>query len=344
MARNSSSSAFIDEAEITVIGGGGGAGAVSFLRERARPDGGPDGGNGGGGGAVIARANRAVNTLLAYRYQKRIAAANGKRGGSNNKHGGAGGDKIIDVPPGTRIVDSDMSCLHADLTRHGEQIVLAHGGAGGLGNSHFKSSTNRAPRTATPGGAGETRSFRLELKLMADIGLLGLPNAGKSTFLRALTTANAKTGDYPFTTLKPQLGILSLVDTPHTQVTIADIPGLVAGAARGAGLGNRFLRHLARVDLLCHIADIASETLDADCRGIDDELRQAADESLPSKPRWLILNKSDLLTADETRQRQEAMRRRFPVFARVFALSALTGAGAVAVARAMLDRYEPRAR
>lgn len=319
-------SAFIDEVEINVTGGNGGHGIVSFLRERARPRGGPNGGNGGSGGSVLAQATRANNTLLAFRHRRLIRAVNGDNGGSGNCSGANGDDVVLPVPVGTRITDVDSGVLHADLPAAGDSVILATGGRGGRGNAHFKSSVNRAPRSATRGEEGESRWFRLELQLVADIGLLGLPNAGKSTFLRAISAAKPKVASYPFTTLQPQLGWVELERGGETMV-VADIPGIIRGAAAGAGLGNRFLRHISRTTLLCQIADIASDTLSADCRDIDSELRRAGDSGLSQKPRWLLLNKADLLPAEEAERRVAALRADFPVFECVLLLSALTGAG-----------------
>ena len=319
-------SAFIDEVEIEVTGGGGGHGIVSFLRERARPHGGPNGGNGGCGGNVVAQATRGVNTLLAFRQQRIVRAANGGSGGSGNCSGANGEDTVLPVPLGTRVIDAPSGALHADLAADGDTAVLAAGGRGGYGNAHFKSSVNRAPRTATRGEAGEARCFRLELQLVADVGLLGLPNAGKSTFLRAISAAKPKIAAYPFTTLQPQLGWAEL-ERGGAAMVVADIPGIIRGAAEGAGLGNRFLRHVARTALLCQIADIASDTLAADCRDIDGELRRAANSELIRKPRWLLLNKADLLPAEEAARRARELRALFPVYERVLVCSALSGAG-----------------
>ena len=337
-------SAFIDEVEITVAGGCGGGGIVSFLREKSRPDGGPNGGDGGAGGSVQAVATRAVNTLLEFKYRRRVAAANGGRGMGKSRHGKNGADTVIQVPLGTRITDSATGFLHADLTCEGQTALLASGGAGGLGNEHFKTSTNRAPRTATAGQAGEVRQFTLALALLADVGLLGAPNAGKSTFLRALTDAHAKTGDYPFTTTQPQLGVITPAavaadDADADAITIADIPGLVRGASSGAGLGNRFLRHLARTALLCHVVDISQPDAVETCRMINCELAKTADAALAKKPQWLILNKTDLISPAAVVDCKNVMQKNFPFFERVFAVSAFRADGTQAVAQALVARH-----
>lgn len=330
-------SAFVDEVEINVAGGRGGNGIVSFLRERARPFGGPNGGNGGRGGSVVLAADTAVNTLLAFRYKRNIRAVSGAHGGGSGCNGGGGEDTTLPVPLGTRVIDAASGFLHADLTRAGETAVLAAGGRGGYGNAHFKSSTNRAPRTATKGEAGEERCFRLELKVVADIGLLGLPNAGKSTFLRAVSAARPKVAAYPFTTLEPTLGWVEL-ERGGDALIIADIPGIIRGAAAGAGLGNRFLRHLARTSLLCQVADAASDTLLDDCRDIEGELQRAEDATLIEKPRWLLLNKIDLLPAARQRSLVAELRAALPRFECILPLSALTGAGVRECVRQLLRR------
>ena len=254
---------FIDETAITVTGGGGGNGIVSFLRERGRPWGGPNGGDGGGGGDVYITADGRIKTLLELGRRRRIAAGRGRHGQGSDCCGAAGKDAALFAPIGTRICDLDTGQLHADLVRDGEKVLLARGGRGGLGNSRFKSSTNRAPRRATEGEAGEERRFSLELRILADVGLFGMPNAGKSSLLRALSAAKPKVAPYPFTTLSPQLGV---IDSGNgASVTVADVPGLIGGAAQGAGLGNRFLRHLARTALLCQVVDISVCDPAADC-------------------------------------------------------------------------------
>lgn len=291
---------FIDEARIEVMAGKGGNGAASFRREKFVPRGGPDGGDGGRGGSVIAVADENVNTLVEYRFVKKYLAKNGEKGHGADRYGKSADDIELKMPVGTLIVDADTGEQVADLTHHGQRVCLARGGKGGLGNIHFKSSTNRAPRQFTPGEEGEQRRLNLELKVLADVGLLGMPNAGKSTFIRTVSAARPKVADYPFTTLHPNLGVVR-IDDSHSFV-IADIPGLIEGAADGAGLGHRFLKHLSRTGLLLHIVDIAPLNPDTDpvreAKAIIQELRQY-DETLYQKPRWLVLNKVDMLPEEE---------------------------------------------
>ena len=318
---------FVDEVTIVVTGGCGGNGVVSFLRERARPKGGPNGGNGGRGGSVIMCASRSLSTLQSFIYQRNISAMNGGRGMGKNKHGKDGANTCLQVPVGTRIIDADTQCLHADLSRDEQQTVLVEGGRGGLGNTHFKSSTNRVPRQSVKGEVGMARRFCLQLILLADISLIGMPNAGKSTLLSAISNASAKTGDYPFTTLQPQLGVVSSTSGDE-EVVVVDIPGLIKGAASGAGLGNRFLRHLSRTTILCQVVDAASSSLYEDCHTIDEELRCASKtQNLPltHKRRWLAMNKIDQLSDSERQDRMAGVRRRFPFFECVFMVSALSG-------------------
>lgn len=298
---------FIDEARIEVVAGKGGNGAASFRREKFVPFGGPDGGDGGRGGSIYAVADENVNTLVEYRFVKRYQAENGERGRGADCYGKGGDDIELKVPVGTVIVDHHTKELVADFTHHGQRVVLAKGGKGGLGNIHFKSSTNRAPRQCTPGEAGEERLLRLELKVLADVGLLGMPNAGKSTFIRSVSAAKPKVADYPFTTLHPNLGVVRMDDT--SSFVIADIPGLIEGAAEGAGLGHRFLKHLQRTGLLLHLVDVAPFDSEVDpvqeAHAIIDELRKY-DEELYNKPRWLVLNKLDMLPEDEREERVAA--------------------------------------
>src|SRR6267142_969441 len=271
---------FIDEAKIEVHAGKGGDGAASFRRERSVPRGGPDGGDGGRGGSVWARADRNVNTLIDYRFARIHRAQNGGKGGGADCNGRAGSDIELRMPVGTVIRDAASGALVADLARDGERALLARGGQGGLGNLHFKSSVNRAPRQFTRGERGEDRDLALELRVLADVGLLGLPNAGKSTFIRAVSSARPKVADYPFTTLNPSLGVVRVGDA--SSFVIADIPGLIEGAAEGAGLGHQFLRHLQRTRLLLHLIDIApfDENADPanDARAIVEELRKYDDD------------------------------------------------------------------
>ena len=327
---------FVDETTIAVAGGGGGAGIVSFLRERGRPFGGPNGGDGGGGGSVYVVADRRVKTLLLLGRRRRVVAQNGGRGGGNNKHGGRGDDVILRAPVGTRVCDADTGGLHADLRRHRQKFILAEGGRGGMGNSRFKTSTNRAPRQSTEGESGEERRFHLELRLLADVGLVGLPNAGKSSLLRAMSAAKPKVAAYPFTTLTPQLGVVAADN--GDSITVADVPGLIRGAADGAGLGNRFLRHLARTAMLCQVVDMSADDPAADCLEVQRELEKCK-LPLAQKPRWLALNKADLLSASAREQCEKTMRRRFPDFIQTKTLSAQTGAGVGEFANRLLQHY-----
>ena len=291
---------FIDEAKIEVIAGNGGNGAVSFRREKYIPMGGPDGGDGGRGGSVYAVADENINTLIEYRFVKKYRANNGEKGHGSDRYGKGADDIELKMPIGTQIKDADTGEILGDLTTHGQKICLAKGGKGGLGNIHFKSSVNRSPKQATPGEEGEQRSLFLELKVLADVGLLGMPNAGKSTLIRAVSAARPKVADYPFTTLHPNLGVVRLDD--NNSFVMADIPGLIEGAAEGAGLGHRFLKHLSRTGLLLHLVDMApfDENTDpaTEYLAILDELRRY-DEALYNKPRWLVLNKIDMLPENE---------------------------------------------
>lgn len=333
---------FIDEARIEVIAGKGGNGAASFRREKFVPFGGPDGGDGGRGGSVYAVADENINTLVEYRFVKQYQAKHGEKGHGADCYGKGGDDIELHMPVGTIITDNDTKERIVDLTHHGQRVVLARGGKGGLGNLHFKSSTNRAPRQFTCGEEGERRSLSLELRVLADVGLLGMPNAGKSTLIRSVSAARPKVADYPFTTLHPNLGVVR-VDNMRSFV-MADIPGLIEGAAQGAGLGHRFLKHLSRTGLLLHVVDIAPFDPEVDpvneARALVDELR-LYDEALHNKPRWLVLNKVDMLPPDEQEERVQQFlaaygwtnskpddRYHFDVDApRVFVLSALTGDG-----------------
>ncbi|WP_287598873.1 GTPase ObgE [Thermomonas sp.] len=299
----------VDEAEITVTAGNGGNGCIGFRREKFIPLGGPDGGDGGAGGDVWLQADENLNTLVDFRHQTRFKAQRGENGMGSQRYGKAGEDTVITVPIGTVIHNVDTDEVIGDLTEHGQRLLVAKGGHGGLGNMHFKSSVNRSPRKATPGGEGESRALRLELKLLADVGLLGFPNAGKSTFIRAVSAATPKVADYPFTTLYPNLGVVS-VETGRSFV-IADIPGLIEGAADGAGLGSLFLRHVQRTRLLLHLVDIAPMDYEGSAvspveqvRAIEHELRKY-DPGMLEKPRWLVLNKADLMFEDEAREAAE---------------------------------------
>ncbi|MDQ5920731.1 MAG: GTPase, partial [Pseudomonadota bacterium] len=291
---------FIDEVKIEVIAGNGGNGSASFRREKFIERGGPDGGDGGRGGSIIMTANENINTLVDYRFVKKYTAKNGEIGRGADCYGHKGEDIYLKVPVGTTVIDDELDIVIADLDTHGAQIVVAKGGKGGLGNLHFKSSTNRAPRQTTAGEDGEHKILRLELKVLADVGLLGLPNAGKSTFIRAVSKATPKVADYPFTTLHPNLGVVRI---DHEQsFVIADIPGLIEGASEGIGLGFKFLRHLQRTKVLLHVVDIFSqgdvEEAVKNSVAITQELKKYA-EALYNKPRYLVINKIDLIASDE---------------------------------------------
>ena len=332
--RNETEMRFLDEAKIFIRSGDGGAGAVSFRREKFIEFGGPDGGDGGRGGDVVAECVGNLNTLIDYRYRQHFRAAGGKGGAGRQRTGAKGADLVLRVPPGTQILDEDKETVLADLTEPGQRVVLAKGGDGGFGNLHFKSSTNQAPRRATPGWPGEERWIWLRLKLIADAGLIGLPNAGKSTFLAAVSRARPKIADYPFTTLTPNLGVVSL---GGTEFVLADIPGLIEGAHAGAGLGDRFLGHVERCRVLLHLVDGAGEADVAEAyRVVRDEL-EAYGADLAGKPEVLALNKIDALDAETAAEKRTALARAAgrPV-AEVFMLSGATGAGVPAVLAALL--------
>lgn len=319
---------FIDEARIQVHAGHGGDGVASFRREKYVPRGGPDGGDGGRGGSVWAVADRNLNTLIDYRYARIHRATHGGKGMGSDCNGRAGRDVELRMPIGTLIRDAASGDLIGDLTAAGERVLLAKGGAGGLGNIHFKSSVNRAPRQFTRGQPGEQRELALELRVLADVGLLGLPNAGKSTFLRAVSAARPKVAEYPFTTLNPSLGVVRLGH--DASFVIADIPGLIRGAAEGAGLGHQFLRHLARTRLLLHLVDIAPQAPDTDpvqdVRALVLELKKY-DPTLYRKARWLVFNKTDLLDDRAADERIRAVLRKLRWKGPWFKVSALTGEG-----------------
>ena len=319
---------FIDEAKIEVHAGNGGNGAATFRREKYVPRGGPDGGDGGRGGSVWARADRNVNTLVDYRFARIHRAEHGGRGMGADCDGRGGEDLELRMPVGTVIRDEQSGELVADLAKDGQRALLARGGAGGLGNLHFKSSVNRAPRQFTRGEPGESRNLVLELRVLADVGLLGLPNAGKSSFIRAVSSARPKVADYPFTTLNPSLGVARAGDASFV---LADIPGLIEGASEGAGLGHQFLRHLARTRLLLHIADLSSESLAKDVRVIAAELRNYG-QGLERKPRWLVFNKADAVHDADARVQKAltTLRWKQPWFK----VSALSGEGCGAVLKA----------
>lgn len=318
---------FIDEAKIEVIAGDGGNGVASFCREKFRPFGGPDGGDGGKGGTIWAVADRNINTLVDYRFSKLHKARNGENGRGADCYGKGADDITLRMPVGTLIIDHNNGEIIADLTEHGQVVQLAKGGEGGWGNIHFKSSTNRAPRQRTDGKEGERRELRLELKVLADVGLLGMPNAGKSTFITAVSNARPKIADYPFTTLHPNLGVVRV--SHEKSFVIADIPGLIEGAAEGAGLGIQFLRHLQRTRLLLHIVDFAPfDNVDPvkEAKAIVKELKKY-DQSLFDKPRWLVLNKLDVVPEEERQKRVKDFIKRFGWKGPVFEISALTRVG-----------------
>jgi GTP-binding protein len=319
---------FIDEAKIEVVAGKGGNGVASFCREKFRPFGGPDGGDGGKGGSIYAVADRNINTLVDYRYAKLFKAKNGENGRGSDCYGKGADDIVLRMPVGTLIIDQSDGEVIADLTEHEQQVLLAEGGEGGWGNIHFKSSTNRAPRQKTDGKEGQRRELRLELKVLADVGLLGMPNAGKSTFITAVSNARPKIADYPFTTLHPNLGVVRV--SHEKSFVIADIPGLIEGAAEGAGLGHQFLRHLQRTRLLLHIVDLAPFNEETDpvkeAKAIVKELKKY-DESLYEKPRWLVLNKLDVVPEEERKKRVKDFVKRFGWKGPVHEISALTREG-----------------
>jgi GTP-binding protein len=320
---------FIDEARIEVHAGNGGDGSAAFRREKFIPRGGPAGGDGGRGGSVWAVADRNLNTLVEYRFARIHRAGHGEHGRKKDQYGAAGADIDLPMPVGTLIRDAEDGSLIADLAKDGARTLLARGGKGGLGNIHFKSSINRAPRQFTRGEPGENRRLELELRVLADVGLLGLPNAGKSSFVRAVSAARPKVADYPFTTLDPSLGVVRIAH--NASFVVADIPGLIEGAAEGAGLGHQFLRHLARTRLLLHVVDLAPPDPDNDpareARALANELKKY-DAALARKPRWLVFNKADMLeTADRAAQKAGGIVRTLRWKGPWFVISALTGAG-----------------
>ncbi|MGE3145028.1 MAG: GTPase ObgE [Pseudorhodoplanes sp.] len=333
---------FLDEAKIYIQSGAGGNGCVSFRREKFIEFGGPNGGDGGRGGDVIAQAVEGLNTLIDYRYQQHFKAKRGGNGMGKDRHGANGADAVLKVPAGTQIYEEDGETLLADLEKAGDAAVLARGGNGGFGNAHFKTSTNRAPRHANPGQPGEERTIRLRLKLIADAGLVGLPNAGKSTFLAAVSAAKPKIADYPFTTLHPQLGV---VGVDGREFVLADIPGLIEGAHEGAGLGDRFLGHVERCRVLLHLVDGTAGNVAAAYKTIRGEI-EAYGHGLSGKPEILALSKADALTPEEIESKVEALKRaagRIPLV-----LSAHSRQGVPEALRALRDivdaareRHEP---
>jgi GTPase len=332
---------YIDEAIIHVIAGKGGNGVAAFRREKYIPKGGPSGGDGGRGGSIYAVADRNINTLVDYRFARIHRAKNGENGQGSDRYGKSAEDIVLRMPVGTVVTNETTGELVADLAQHDQKILLAKGGTGGLGNLHFKSSTNRTPRQFTLGEPGEEVDLKLELKVLADVGLLGMPNAGKSTLIRAVSAARPKVADYPFTTMHPALGVVR-VDQNRSFV-MADIPGLIEGAAEGAGLGHRFLKHLARTRLLLHVIDIAplDEAVDPvhEARAILEELRKY-DEALYRKPRWLVLNKVDLLPENEREKTCRKFIRNLGWKDKNFAISAMTGDGCKELTYAIMEFLE----
>ncbi len=333
---------FVDEARIEVQGGKGGNGAASFRREKFIPKGGPDGGDGGRGGSVWAVADRNINTLVDYQYTRKYFAPNGENGRGADCYGAGGKDIVLRMPVGTVIRDTDTGEVIADLNHHGVKALLAQGGKGGLGNLHFKSSVNRAPKQFTPGEPGQYRSLELELKVLADVGLLGHPNAGKSTFITAVSNARPKIADYPFTTLHPHLGVVRV--GPEQSFVIADVPGLIEGAAEGAGLGHLFLRHLSRTKVLLHVIDAAPLDEEADpvaqAKALAEELEKY-DPALAAKPRWIVLNKMDLVREEEREALISHWREAFAKEGEpVFAISAAARQGVEALVKALAQKID----
>jgi len=334
---------FVDEATIKVESGQGGRGIVSFRREKYIPFGGPDGGDGGDGGSVYLRASDGLNTLADFRMTRFYKAKNGQAGQGKEKTGRGGDDLYIDVPVGTTVRDLDTEETLGDLTEAGQELLVARGGFHGLGNTRFKSSVNRAPRQSTLGTPAERRELLLELKVLADVGLLGMPNAGKSTFIRAVSEAKPKVANYPFTTLIPNLGVVSVV--PHRSFVVADIPGVIEGAAEGAGLGIRFLKHISRTGLLLHFLDVmpydGSDPVDS-IKVIEKELENFSDK-LINKERWLVINKTDLLPEDEREQRCKEIVQALDWQGPIFEISAMNKEGTRELCFAIVDHLEAQA-
>jgi GTP-binding protein len=331
---------FVDETAISVQAGKGGNGCLSFRREKYVARGGPDGGDGGDGGSVYLEADGALNTLVDYRYVRHYAAENGEQGRGRNCTGRSGDNLVLKVPVGTTVLDEDSGEVLGDLSDEGQQLLVARGGFHGLGNTRFKSSTNRAPRQTSPGTEGERRSLRLELKVLADVGLLGLPNAGKSTLIRAVSSAKPKVADYPFTTLVPNLGVVKV--QAHRSFVVADIPGLIEGASEGAGLGIRFLKHLTRNRILLHLVDVCpihgSNPAD-DALAITREL-ESFSPALASLERWLVLNKTDLLDEDALAAVRQALVQALDWEGPVYEVSALSGQGTEQLCQHIMVRLE----
>ena len=333
---------FVDEARITVQAGKGGNGCMSFRREKFIPKGGPDGGDGGDGGSVYLQASESINTLIDFRYTRHYQAENGKAGSSRNCTGYKGSDLVLNVPVGTTAIDEDTGETLGDLTEAGQRLMLARGGFHGLGNTRYKSSTNQAPTQTKPGQPGESRNIKLELKVLADVGLLGMPNAGKSTFIRAVSAAKPKVADYPFTTLVPNLGVVKVED--HRSFVVADIPGLIPGASDGAGLGTRFLKHLVRTHLLLHLVDMApyDGSDPAECvQAIADELEQFS-PGLAQRDRWLVLNKLDLIPEDEREARCQDVIDRLQWQGPVYKIAAINREGTFPLCGDIMEYIEQR--
>jgi GTP-binding protein len=332
---------FVDEATIRVRAGDGGSGSSSFRREKYIPRGGPDGGDGGRGGDIVMIGYEGVNTLADFRMTRKYQAENGEGGSKRNRTGKSGDTLEVLVPCGTRIIENDTGELIGDITTHGERLVVAYGGKGGLGNVHFKSSVTQAPKRSTPGGQGEIRNLRLELIVLADVGLLGLPNAGKSTLIRSVSSARPKVADYPFTTLHPNLGVVALHS--YRSFVMADIPGLIEGAADGAGLGTRFLRHLNRTRILLHLVDVAplegTGSPVKDALSIIAELKQFNPE-LADRERWLVLNKTDLIDEVECAAVEKALVEALEWQGPVYRISAISSVGTQELAGDLMNRLE----
>lgn len=333
---------FVDEVSIHVKAGDGGNGMMSFRREKFIEKGGPNGGDGGDGGSIYMEADENLNTLVDYRYTRRFTAPNGEKGGSTDCTGAKGEDLILPVPVGTTVIDAATQEVIGDLVKPGQRLMVAHGGWHGLGNARFKSSTNRAPRQTTPGKPGEARDLKLELKVLADVGLLGLPNAGKSTFIRAVSAAKPKVADYPFTTLVPNLGVVSV--GRYKSFVVADIPGLIEGASEGAGLGIRFLKHLARTRLLLHLVDMAPLDESDPAVAAETIIHELSKFSpaLADRDRWLVLNKADQLLDDEREERLQDVIKRLNWTGPVFVISALEREGTEALSQEIMRYLDER--
>ena len=332
---------FVDEANVRVEAGNGGSGAMSFRREKFIPRGGPDGGDGGDGGSVYLVGKEGLNTLADFRHTRSFRAEHGTKGGGQNCSGNAGDDLFVPVPLGTRVLDMETEELIGEVLHDGDRLLVAHGGKGGQGNTRFKSSTNRSPRRFTPGTPGDKRKLAFELQVLADVGLLGQPNAGKSTFLRAVSDARPKVADYPFTTLHPHLGVVRVGE--YRSFVVADIPGLIEGAAEGVGLGIQFLRHLMRTRILLHLVDMAPMEHEADpavgVRTIAKELKKFSPE-LDQRERWLVLNKMDLIPADEREARTKALIKKLKWKGPLYKISAINGEGCRELSQALMRRLE----